>query len=128
DPVLVEEIDDVDAEPLQRCFRHCADMLGTAVGSGGAGSLCLIADGEAELGGDDHPVAEGLQPLADEDLVGEGAINLRRVEEVDAKLHGTVQGADRVRLLLTAIAVAHPHAAEADGGNGKMWSKLSRLH
>ena len=85
-PVLVEEIDDLDTEPLQRGVRHRAHMLRAAVGAGGACSLCLITDGEAELGGDHDLVAEGLQSLADEDLIGERPIDLGRVEEVDAEL------------------------------------------
>ena len=71
---------------------------------------------EAELGGDHHLVADRLQRLADQLLVGERAIDLGGVEEGHAALESGADQADRVlRVGGRAVAVAQAHAAEAEG-------------
>src|SRR5690606_20561485 len=124
-----EEIDHLDAEALERGFRDLADMLRLAVDAGHR--LCSLAcgvDPEAELGGDHHLVAEGRQALADEDFVRKRPVDFRRIEEVDAEFDGAVEGADGRLLVLSAIGMAHAHAAKSNRGNGEMRSELSRLH
>lgn len=74
----------------------------------------LLADPEAELGGDPDLAAHRLQRLAEQDLVLVWAVDLGRIEEIDADLDGAVQGGDRVLFRLPAIAEAHAHAAEPD--------------
>lgn len=81
--MLVEEVDDINAKALERCFRNSAHVLGATVGThhhlpcrfGGI-------DLEAELGSDDNLIAVGLQALADKDLVVIGAVNFGGVEKV----------------------------------------------
>ena len=78
--------------------------------------LPVAVDVDAELGGDDHLVADRLQRLADDFLVLERAIDLGGVEEGDAALEGRTDQPDRIRRLhRRAVGLAHPHAAEADG-------------
>ena len=48
--------------------------------------LLAVLDVEAELGGDHHLVADRRERLADQLLVGEGAVDLGGVEEGDAAL------------------------------------------
>ena len=84
DPVLVEQIDDFDAEPLQR-------GVGNSRGYARAGCSCpalAVLDAEAELGGDHHLVADRPQRLADNLLIGEGTVDLGRVEEGHAPIDG----------------------------------------
>ena len=60
------------------------DVLGPAVHADLLARLGI--DLEAELGGDHHLVAHRRQRLADQFLIGEGAIDLGGVEEGDAAL------------------------------------------
>ena len=94
DAVLVEEVDDLDAEALERPFHRLADLFGPAVHS----RHLAVDDVEAELGGDHHPVADRPQRLADDLLVGEGAVDFRRVEEGDAALRRVADQLDRLGL------------------------------
>ena len=70
-----------------------------------------VVDVEAELGGDLHLVADGLEDLADELLVLVGAVDLGGVEEGDAGVEG---GGDDVSSL---VQIRQAHAAEADVGH-----------
>ncbi len=71
---------------------------------------------EAELGGDDHPVADGGQRFADQLFVDERAVDLGRVEERHAAFDGGMNQGDHLALVARqAIALAHAHAAQADG-------------
>jgi hypothetical protein len=115
--VLIVEVDDVDPHPPQRGFRDGADMFRPAVQSRRLARPAQgLGDPEAEFGRDPHFVAERAQRLADEQFVGEGTVDLGRVEEINAEVGGPVHGADGVALVLAAIAVAvaHRHAAEPD--------------
>ena len=111
DAVLVEQVDVVGPEPPQRALDHLADMLGPAVRSG---RPLAVLDAEAELRGDRHLVAPPLQRPAQQLLVGEGAVDLGRVEEGAAELEGAVDGGDGLRLVRRAVGLAHAHAAQAD--------------
>jgi len=75
-------------------------------------------DVAAELGGDHDLALVRGERLADEFLVGVGAIDFGGVEERDAAVH---RGADqRDHLLpvgLVAVATGHAHAAQPDGGD-----------
>ena len=129
DPVLVEKVDHLHPEPLQRRLGDGTHMVGATVQARHLLRPVLAFDDvEAELCGDRDLVAERFQPFADQRLVGERAIDFRRVEQADAELDGAMKRADRIGLVLPAIGVAHAHAAEADGADGQFSSKLSRFH
>ena len=83
DPVLVEEVDHVGAQPLAARRRRPAAMCSGRLSR----PVCapLGVDREPELGGDHHLVADRRQPLADELLVEERAVDLGGVEERDAR-------------------------------------------
>ena len=116
DAVLVVEVDVVDAEPLQRGVAGRADVLGAAVDAdAGAVGPALVA----ELGGQLDLVAAAGDGLADELLVGERAVHVGGVEEGDAEVEGAVDGRDRLGLVAAAVELRHPHAAEAEGGDGE---------
>ena len=83
DPMLVEQVDEVEAEPLQRGVGHASDILGPAVHA----VRLAVGKGEAELGSDHHAVAHGLERFADNLLVGERAVGFGGVEESDATFH-----------------------------------------
>ena len=80
DAVLVEEVDVVGPQPLERGLGDLLDVLGAAVHAALPG-LDPGLEVEAELGGDHDLLAYGLERLAHELLVGERAVGLGRVEE-----------------------------------------------
>src|SRR4029453_16396859 len=77
------KFDGVNPEPMERAVHGLADVLGMA---GEAYLAAFLVEAEAELGGDDHLVAEGGEGLADELLVHERAVHLGGGEEGHAPL------------------------------------------
>ena len=72
DAVLIEQVDMVGLEPLQRVLDRVLDILRPAGDVAGAARSALEL--EAELGGDDHLVAPALERAAEQLLVLERAI------------------------------------------------------
>ncbi len=109
--VLVVEVDRVHAQSLQRAFGDLLDVVGPAVQD----LLPVGTHLEPEFRGDDDLAAERLQRLAD-DLLVDGAVNLRRIEECDASFGGCAYERDRLlRVGRGAVAVTETHRAVADG-------------
>ena len=118
DAVLVEEIDRLDLQALQRTFHRRPNAGRAEVQADLLAGLRI--DAETELGRDHDFVAKRRQRLADHLLVGVGPVDLGGVEERDAALMGRADQRDPGRLVdavLLAIAEVETHAAEADGGD-----------
>ena len=93
----VVQVEGFDAEATERAFGGRADLVWpTDLALGPA----ISVEEHVELGGDDHLAAVRRQRLADEFLVGPGAVGLGRVEEGDAPLDGRPD--KRHRLLMGA--------------------------
>ena len=124
--MLIEQINRLDLEPLERGFDNLSDVLGLAVQ---AALLAAIAI-ESELGGDDHLPTERSEGFADEFLVGEGAIDFGGVEERDALFDSRPnQGDHRLFISSRTIAKAHAHAAETESRDLQFtFSKFALLH
>lgn len=90
DPVLVEQVDAVGPQSLQRLLDHRADALGPAVErEAPLGALEI----ESELGREYYPVASAAaQHPPEEFLVGIGAVNLGGIEQGHARFDGLDQG------------------------------------
>ena len=80
--MLVEQVDRVGPEPLERSLDAALDRLGPAVEP----AAVLAVEVEAELGGDHDLVAHRLERLADQLLVRERPVDLGGVEERDAAI------------------------------------------
>src|SRR4249919_4134942 len=114
DTVLVEKIDGVDAQPLERGLGDFPDVFRPTVEPSAA--LTAGVDLEPELGGDHHLAPNGRERLAHQLLVRVRAVDLGGVEERHAEIHGRADHADHVPLVLgRAVAGAHSHAAEPEG-------------
>jgi hypothetical protein len=115
--VLVVEVDVLDAEALQAGVAGRADVLGAAVDAdpGPVGEPLV-----AELGGQLHLVSAAGDGLADELLVGERPVHVGGVEEGDSEIEGAVDGVDALLLVGRAVELAHPHAAQAERGDGQV--------
>ena len=71
---------------------------------------------ETKLRGDPYTIPNRSERLADQFFVGEGAVDLRRVEEGDAPLDRRVQERDHFGFVANRrVAKAHSHAAQAEG-------------
>ena len=99
--MLVEQVDDVGVEALQRGFGDLLDVFGLAVEA--AAALPVGLDIKTELGGDHDPVAERRESFADEFFVDEWAIDFGGVEEGDATFDG-----GRSREIISFLSVAGP--------------------
>jgi hypothetical protein len=119
--VLVQHVDVVDAEALQAGVDHVADVLGAAV--------VPEPSGEPELGGEDDLVAEACDGPADDPLVLPPAVDLSSVEERDAEVVRAAYRRDALRDVAGAVGHGDPHAAVADGGDGRaLLSERALLH
>ena len=83
DAVLVEEVDGVDPQALQRGLGNLTDTFRATVEAAGSAR----AEIESELRSDDNIRLERLQRLAYELLIGEWAIDFGGVEEGNAALN-----------------------------------------
>ena len=127
DAVLVEQIDGVDLEPLERRVDHLLDVLRPTIE---APLLARRIEFKAELGCDHDLLADRGKRFAHELFVPERAVGLGGVEEGDAAVDG--RSNQRDHLLLVGgrpVAEAHAHAAEADGRDLQVAvSESSLLH
>src|SRR5271166_5457195 len=127
DAVLIEKVDMVGAQALERSVNDRADMVGPAIQPG---HLALLADGETELRADKHLVADRLKRLAYQILVCKGAVSLGCIEQRDAAIY---RRADHLNGFLAVScrpeAETQAHAAEADGRNFQSaFTKFTSLH
>lgn len=104
--VLIEQVDVVGAQPLQRSVDNLADVVGLRVQP-----LETVVDVEAELGGDPHLVTDRFENRPDEQLILMGAVDLGGVEERDADVESRGDGVFRL------VCGGEAHAAEADVGD-----------
>src|SRR4029077_7000395 len=114
DPVLVEQVDRLNPQPLQRAFGRLPDAFGATVKPAGS----AVTEVVAELGGDDDVLSEWLQRLAHEFLVGERTIDRGGVEESDTALERRPDERDHLFAVGAGAGVVfQPHTAKADGRN-----------
>lgn len=80
DAVLVEEVDDIDAEVLQRVFCYLLDALWSAVHALPSGTAIGIEIETKSCRNDNFALVRRVS-FAEESLIGEWTINLGGVEE-----------------------------------------------
>src|SRR5271165_6841361 len=115
DAMLIEEIDPIGLEALERGFGDSLDVLRPAVQSSAA-LACGRVDVEAELRRNYDPIAQGRKGLADQFFVSKGPIDLCSVEESHAALDGRAdQGYSRLTLDGRTVGMAETHAAKPHG-------------
>ncbi len=124
DAMLIKEINCFNTEALQRSFGHGTDIFGAAVHT----NRFAVFNLEAEFRGNGYFIAESLERLAQELFIFIGAINFSRIEECDAQIKSTVQCTNGILFFLSAIGIAHAHAAKADCGHSQFLAKLARFH
>src|SRR5579871_625748 len=109
DAVLIEQIDAVRLETLERCVGDFADAFRPAIYS-----FARHAVLEAELGRDDDLVAHRGECFAEQFLILERTVSFGCVEEGDALLEGCADKFDaRVLLYRGSVSEAQSHTAQA---------------
>ena len=110
DTVLIQQIDRLHPQALQRTFHRLANMLRTAVQHLLPRRLRQV---ETELGGDDDPIAHRRQRFAQQFLVRERTVNLRGIEERHAFVDRGADQIDRLPFIGgRAVAKAQSHTAQ----------------
>ncbi len=129
DPVLVQEVDRLDPQPAEGVLDDVADVFRPAVEAGPA-RLAVGVGTEAELRGDHDLVPDRRERLAHEFFVGERTVHLGGVEERDPPIDRRAEERDHLRAVLRrAVREAHPHTAEAEGGDvQRALTKFAGLH
>ena len=129
DAMLVEQIDGLDFEPLQRSLGYLPDMLWTAVNAARTRSRDGI-DVKSELGGDHYLAVKRRERFAQQRFVGERAIGLCRIEERDAAFHSRSDQSDHLLLVCwRTVSRTHSHATEPESRNFQSAvSKFTLLH
>lgn len=95
----------VDAESPEGGVRCPVDVVRSTVDAEPCAVLGALV---AERRGEHDPLAPPRDGLADELLVGEGPVHVRRVEEGHAELEGPVDRRDRLGLVARAVELRHP--------------------
>src|SRR5258708_31280509 len=110
-PVLIQQVDDVDLQPLQRRLSDLADVLRPAVQADLPSRLGI--EPPAKLCGDHHLVAKSRERLADQLFVRERAIDLCGAEEGYSAFDRAADNIDSLLLVEgVAITKVDPHASE----------------
>src|ERR1700761_439618 len=111
--MLIEEIQSIHFQTLERCLGHLPDVLGAAVGG-----IPLAAVGwiglEAKLGRDHNLSTKRGQSFADQFLIHQRTIGLGRIEKGDTALYRSANYLDSFFFLRRwTKAGTQPHAAKA---------------
>ena len=124
--MLVEQVDDIGLQALQRSSGNLLDVFGTAVQP----RLLGIFDVESELRRDHDIFAKWREGFADKFFVRERAVDFSGIEERYATVDCRANQCDSSLLVhRSAVALAQAHAAEPDGRNFKIaFSEFSFLH
>ena len=108
------------AADIVRVYRDAGGtFFDTANIYGGGESERILGALVAELGGENDLVPPAPDRLPHQALVGEGPVHVGGVEEGDAEVEGAVDGRDGLLVVAPGVEVAHPHAAQAEGGDGE---------
>src|SRR5215469_9709259 len=110
DPMLVIEVDDLDAEPLQARLAGLRDIFRAAVDTVGAAG----ATGLAEFRGDHDAASPTLQSPTEQLLVLPPAIHVRAVEMVATEIDRPVNQCDPRRVVARPVDAGQRHAAKTD--------------
>src|SRR6266403_3921607 len=126
--VLVEEIDDLGPEPLERSLGDLLDVRGPAIQPGLFAGVRIKF--ESELCGDHHLLTERSEGFTHEFFVCVRAVDFRCIEECDPAFPSCPDDGDHLLLVSgRAVAKAHSHTAESEGRNLQVAiSKFAFLH
>ena len=111
--MLVIKVDVVDAKAAQAAFTRAPNIISLTVDAACVG-VGGIAD-DPKFRGQHDFVALAFDGAAYQFFILVWAVDVRRVEEVDAMFERPVNGGDGLVVIAPAVKLRHPHAAEAEG-------------
>ena len=117
DPVQLEQVDALEAEPAEAELALLAQVLGPTDRRPHAGPLT----GEPGLGGDHQVLGVGVERFEDEPLTDLGTVGVGGVDEVDTHVDGPPQDGDAlapVGRLAPDARTGDLHGAEAEPVDG----------
>jgi hypothetical protein len=125
--MLIEKIDGINLESLQRGFSHFFDMLRPAVL---ARLPSLRAEFETEFGSYDHMPTKRGKRFAHKLLVGEWPIGFSGIEECDTAFDSLPNQKDHFLFVGDrTVRKAHSHTSQANGRNFQITlAKFAFLH
>ena len=129
--MLIEQINHIGPESLERTLGDLSDMLGPAIQSRRTFHPARISNEvEPEFGGDDHLLAKRCKSFTDQFFVDERAVNFRGIEEGDAAFDGCVKKRNHLLFVFRrAVGKTHSHTAEPDRRHFQItFSKFALLH
>ena len=129
DAMLIQQVDRVDAKPLERSLDGLLDVRRLAVRTDEPRAAVRLHL-EPELRGDDDLPAERLERLADQVFIRVRAVDLGRVEERDAPFDGLSDERDHLLPVRgRTVGKAHAHAAQAEGRDFQVaFTECALLH
>src|ERR1700682_3925632 len=116
DPVLIVEVDVIGADALERAFDRDPDVLWVAVN---CKSITVAVRDQSELRRQNDITTTPRERAAHELFVRVRPVDLSGVDEIDAKVEGSVDGADGLRVIGSRAGVVsgHAHGPKADPRN-----------
>ena len=124
-PVLVVQVNDVDAESGQRRIAGLKNVVGCPVDSDERAILSALIP---ELGGNHDLIATSFDRLAHQSLVGEGPVHVSGVQEGDTAVERFVNRGDGLFIVTRSVELAHPHAPETFGRDLEPLTQRSMFH
>src|SRR5262249_13490939 len=116
DPVLVVEVDHLDAEALETRLARRAHVITLAAD---AEAAPVLASHDAELRGDHDAIAPAADRFAAELLVVADPLQFRRIEKIDAKVERAPKRRDRLVFVALPVELRHAHTAEPEARNSQ---------
>src|SRR5262249_49713164 len=129
DPMLVEQIDGIDRETLERFFCNLFDVVRSAVQSTPLATVAGVGS-PPEFRRDDDFAAKRREGFADKFFVQQRAIDLGGIEECNTPFHGGVQKSNHLLFIFwRSVGPAHSHISKSYGRYVQIPnSKFARLH
>src|SRR6266567_4618453 len=127
DPMLIIEIDAINAEPAQARFAGLLHILRFPVNPAKTWRIRVAQD--SELCRDNNAMAFAANSASEKLLIRVRTINVGGIEESNPKVDCAIDGGERFRIVVMAIKFRHAHTAESDRGNNRSTaSKFSLFH
>src|ERR1019366_5145673 len=133
-PVLIQQVDGFDFEPLERAFDGFLDVLRPAIQlrrcTGHATRILAGTDVETEFSSNYYLTAVRSERFTHKLFVQERPVDFGGIKERNATINGGMEQSCHLLLVLgRTVRKAHSHATEADGRDFQIaFSKCAFLH
>jgi hypothetical protein len=109
DPVLIVEVNHIDAESLERGIAGRRDAFRATVQP----HTTLWITGYAEFCCNHYLIPTPSQYFSQQALIGVRTVHVRGIPEIDAQFQGAIQGSEILLFVGGSVEISHTHAAQA---------------